>query len=185
MRRSRSSNCRSARVLFAGSLAIGLAAVLYLGYASFFVLERMCLLCVTMYVSVIGTFVASGAGSAGSLGTIPARMGRDAARVLASSEGMTAAGAWLGFVYSGFYNVAASQEHSALTEWTLETISERSIRRRAGELGLVCASIPEKYGGGGGNFLHYAAISSAYAACAADSRCSRAIAESCETLYRT
>ena len=44
------------------------------------------------------------------------------------------AAAWLGFVYSGFYNVAASQDHSALTEWTLETISERSVRRRAGEL---------------------------------------------------
>ena len=42
--------------------------------------------------------------------------------------------AWLGFVYSGFYDVAASREHSALTEWTLETISERSIKRRAGEL---------------------------------------------------
>lgn len=47
---------------------------------------------------------------------------------------LIAAGAWLAFVYSGFYNVAASQDHSALTEWTLETISERSIRRRAGEL---------------------------------------------------
>ena len=44
------------------------------------------------------------------------------------------AAVWLGFVYSGFYNVAASQEHSALTEWTLETISERSVKRRAGDL---------------------------------------------------
>jgi mono/diheme cytochrome c family protein len=41
---------------------------------------------------------------------------------------------WLGFLYSGFYNVAASQEHSALTEWTFETISERSVKRHAGEL---------------------------------------------------
>ncbi|HUF11710.1 MAG TPA: cytochrome c [Longimicrobiales bacterium] len=47
---------------------------------------------------------------------------------------LIAAGAWLAFVYSGFYDVAASREHSALTEWTLETISERSIARRAGEL---------------------------------------------------
>lgn len=47
---------------------------------------------------------------------------------------LIAAGAWLGFVYSGFYDVAATGEHSAVVEWTLETISERSVRRRAGEL---------------------------------------------------
>lgn len=42
--------------------------------------------------------------------------------------------AWVAFVYSGVYNVAASEGHSALTEWTLEAISEHSISRRAGEL---------------------------------------------------
>ncbi|HUF13708.1 MAG TPA: cytochrome c [Longimicrobiales bacterium] len=47
---------------------------------------------------------------------------------------LIAIGAWLAFVYSGVYDVAASREHSALTEWTLETISERSIARRAGDL---------------------------------------------------
>ena len=40
---------------------------------------------------------------------------------------LVAAAAWLGFVYSGFYNVAADEEHSAVVEWTLETISERSM----------------------------------------------------------
>ncbi|HYE89973.1 MAG TPA: c-type cytochrome, partial [Terriglobales bacterium] len=47
---------------------------------------------------------------------------------------LIAAGAWLGFVYSGVYNVAASDEHAPWTAWTLETISERSVKRRAGEL---------------------------------------------------
>jgi mono/diheme cytochrome c family protein len=47
---------------------------------------------------------------------------------------LVAAGAWLAFVYSGFYNVAASQEHTPLVEWTFETISERSVQRHAGEL---------------------------------------------------
>lgn len=47
---------------------------------------------------------------------------------------LIAAAAWLAFVYSGFYDVAASSEHSALAEWTLETITERSVARRAGEL---------------------------------------------------
>ena len=47
---------------------------------------------------------------------------------------LIAAAAWLGFVYSGFYDVAATARHSSVVEWTLETISERSVRRRAGEL---------------------------------------------------
>lgn len=47
---------------------------------------------------------------------------------------LVAAGAWLGFVYSGFYDVAATEEHSSVVEWTLETISERSIARRADAL---------------------------------------------------
>lgn len=47
---------------------------------------------------------------------------------------LIAAAAWLGFVYSGFYDVAATERHSSVVEWTLETISERSVRRRAGEL---------------------------------------------------
>ena len=47
---------------------------------------------------------------------------------------LIAAGAWLGFVYSGFYNVAATDPHSGMVEWTLETISERSVRRRADAL---------------------------------------------------
>jgi len=39
---------------------VGLSAVLYLGYASFFVIGKMCPICLTMYVSVIGVFLVSG-----------------------------------------------------------------------------------------------------------------------------
>ena len=38
---------------------LGLARVFYFGYVSFFVLKTACLLCMTMYVSVIGTFLIS------------------------------------------------------------------------------------------------------------------------------
>jgi uncharacterized membrane protein len=44
---------------------LGLAAVFYFAYASFFVLRQACPLCMTVYVSVIGIFLVS-AGAAGS-----------------------------------------------------------------------------------------------------------------------
>ena len=55
---------------------VGLSAVLYLGYASFFVIGKLCPLCITMYVSVIGIFLASG-GVSMSLGALPSRLARD------------------------------------------------------------------------------------------------------------
>jgi protein-disulfide isomerase len=38
---------------------IGLAAVFYWGYASFFILETKCPVCITMYVAIIGIFLTS------------------------------------------------------------------------------------------------------------------------------
>jgi uncharacterized membrane protein/protein-disulfide isomerase len=55
---------------------VGLAAVLYLGYASFFVLRQMCPLCLTMYVAVIGLFIVSG-GAASDLSGLAGRVGED------------------------------------------------------------------------------------------------------------
>ena len=55
---------------------VGLAAVLYLGYASFFVLRQMCPLCLTMYVAVIGLFIVSG-GAASDLSGLPGRLSED------------------------------------------------------------------------------------------------------------
>jgi acyl-CoA dehydrogenase len=42
--------------------------------------------------------------------------------------------------------------------WRGQHHAERGIWNKAGAAGLLCASIPQQYGGGGGNFLHEAVI---------------------------
>jgi acyl-CoA dehydrogenase len=44
--------------------------------------------------------------------------------------------------------------------WRREHRTPREVWRRAGATGLLCASIPEAYGGHGGSFLHEAVIAS-------------------------
>jgi len=73
---------------------VGLAAVLYFGYASFFVLQKLCLLCLTMYVAVIGTFVVSAAASA-PVGSLPTTVGADLRRLVASPMALSLAAVWL------------------------------------------------------------------------------------------
>lgn len=63
---------------------IALAVILYLGYASFFVIRAVCVVCLTTYAAVIGLFLVSGAASSVPMTTLPRRAARDA-RVLAGS----------------------------------------------------------------------------------------------------
>jgi uncharacterized membrane protein/protein-disulfide isomerase len=62
--------------LFAGS-TLALSVILYLGYASFFILKMVCILCVITYAAVIGLFVVSGAVSTVPLMSLPRRASQD------------------------------------------------------------------------------------------------------------
>ena len=76
MRRNDPDACAASAGYIFVLATIGLSAVLYLGYASFFIIGTLCPLCLTMYVGVIGIFLVSG-GIAMSLSALPARFGRD------------------------------------------------------------------------------------------------------------
>ena len=73
---------------------LGLAAVFYFAYASFFVLGQACPLCMTMYVGVIGVFLVS-AGASPSLGAAVSHLGGDLAGLPKRQTGTTIAVAWL------------------------------------------------------------------------------------------
>ena len=74
---------------------VGLSAVLYLGYASFVILQKACPLCLTMYVSVIGIFIVSGAAASVSLAALPGRLSRDIAGMMRSPVAATLAAVWI------------------------------------------------------------------------------------------
>jgi uncharacterized membrane protein/protein-disulfide isomerase len=73
---------------------LGLASVFYFAYISFFVLKTACPICLTMYVSVIGTFLIA-ATSAGPIGALPSGLGRDFATVVRTPVAATLAVVWL------------------------------------------------------------------------------------------
>jgi uncharacterized membrane protein/protein-disulfide isomerase len=63
---------------------LALAFVLYLGWASYFVLKTFCILCAITYVAVIGIFLVSGGATTFPMKTLPDRARRDI-RTLVSS----------------------------------------------------------------------------------------------------
>ena len=77
---------------------LGLAFVLYLAYASFFILKEVCPLCVTTYLAVIGLFIVSGASNAAPVQSVAANAVRDAGALFASPLGLAVAVVFVGGV---------------------------------------------------------------------------------------
>ncbi len=85
--------------LFAWS-TLGLAAILYLAYASFFILGTACLLCIGTYVCVIAIFVLSGVSSSVPVANLPARLVDDLRGVMKNPAMLTVAVVFLAGVAS-------------------------------------------------------------------------------------
>ncbi|MDA1093722.1 MAG: thioredoxin domain-containing protein [Acidobacteria bacterium] len=75
---------------------IGLAAVLFLGYTSFMVLGAVCVLCVVVYVAVIGIFFLSGAVGSVPWLSIPRRAVGDLGRLVRTPVALVVALLYLG-----------------------------------------------------------------------------------------
>jgi hypothetical protein len=50
----------------------------------------------------------------------------------------------VGFVYSGLFNVAATQHESTLVHWLLETTRKQAVRRRAAGILVPTLSDPRR-----------------------------------------
>ena len=103
---------RSAGYVFLLS-TVGLAAVFYFAYASFFVLRQACPLCLTMYVSVIGIFLLS-AGAAGPLRALQSGIAKDLGGLKGSPTAALLAVIWL--VASAGLVLAFPKEQAASTQ---------------------------------------------------------------------
>jgi uncharacterized membrane protein/protein-disulfide isomerase len=68
---------------------VGLSFVLYLGYASLFVLRTYCVLCLITYVAVIGIFILSGSASTITMRSLPRRALRDLKTVVRTPLALT------------------------------------------------------------------------------------------------
>jgi uncharacterized membrane protein/protein-disulfide isomerase len=89
-----SSQSASARENVAGYVfalsTLGLAAVLYLAYASYFILNVVCMLCVGTYVAIIGLFLISGASTRYPMTSLPGRAARDLRLLIRTPGALTA-----------------------------------------------------------------------------------------------
>lgn len=107
---------------------IGLAVILYLGYASYVILNVVCLLCVGTYAAVIGLFLISGSSTKYPLMSLPMRMLSDlqllvrTPRALAAAVVFVAAAAAAVVVFPE-QRVSAAAESSEGAEQAPQTIA--------------------------------------------------------------
>ncbi|HJN43114.1 MAG: hypothetical protein CL477_07125 [Acidobacteria bacterium] len=80
---------------------LGLAVVLFLGYASFMVLGTLCMLCAVVYVAVVGIFLVSGATASVPLLSVPRLAAGDLGRLVRTPGALAVAAAYLALSAAG------------------------------------------------------------------------------------
>ncbi len=106
---------------------IGLAIVLYLAYAAFFILKAVCLLCVGTYVAVAGLFLISGTVMDYPMTTVPRRFGRDLRRLVSSPAALAIA---IVFLFGAATSIAFFPRESAETQ--VPTVANAQAQQQAG-----------------------------------------------------
>jgi uncharacterized membrane protein/protein-disulfide isomerase len=108
-RKTRQAGESAPAYIFALS-TVGLAVVLYLGYASFFVLHAVCVLCAVTYVAVIALFLISGRATSFPMSALPARAPKDVRTLVSSPAALVLA---VLFVVGGASAIAAFPREQA------------------------------------------------------------------------
>ena len=104
---------------------VALAFVLYLGWASFFKLNTVCLLCATTYVAVIALFIISAGATTFPMTSLPRRASSDVARLIKSPLGLVSvAGLALGTL--ALLNAFPREAHAAPAAQTATTAAASS-----------------------------------------------------------
>ena len=110
----------SGATLFALSV-IGLASVLYLGFASFFIVKAACVLCMGTYAAVLGIFITVAASKSLTLGQVPGRLSDEIGQLWKNSTAVIAliallGGAWYGAMKFPHEGIPAMPAASATTD---------------------------------------------------------------------
>ena len=106
--RSPSASANLPGYVFVAS-TVGLGAVLYLGYASYFILNVVCVLCVGTYAAVIGLFLISGAATRYPMTSLPGRAAQDLQTLTRTPSALIAA---LAFVIAAATTIAVFPEQA-------------------------------------------------------------------------
>ena len=106
---------------------LGLAVAMYMAYASFIVLQTVCLLCSVVYVAVIGVFLLSETGSTTPFTRLPVVVAQDLCRLVRHPVGLVVTTAFLaGAVSLVLWFPQLEPPTVALAESPVASVDERS-----------------------------------------------------------
>jgi uncharacterized membrane protein/protein-disulfide isomerase len=106
---------------------VALSVILYLAYASFFLIKALCLVCLVTYAAVIGLFIVSGAAVSFPMTTLPGRILRDMRVMIGSPLAVTLAV----LLFAGAGTTLAFFPREAITAAEAGTVPEATQDQRS------------------------------------------------------